>query len=100
MSTITSEHKREYREAHAEATAGIERLNRLFEETGRTYRARLVIATPSPEPDDFDEDEGDQDPAERTERDEPADGGLDRPAYRIGDERREDEDEMARRGGR
>jgi hypothetical protein len=56
MTIITDEHKREYLDAHAQATTAIDRLNKLFADTDRKYRAQLVIKQPEPELDEIDDD--------------------------------------------
>lgn len=66
MSAITTEQRREYREAREQAISGVARLNSLFTATGRVYRTRLEFyrsplapladqaATLEPDADDID----------------------------------------------
>ena len=79
MSTITPEHKREFREAREQAIAAVERLNVLFAATRRAYRCELRLETIQPpvmDDDDADQDDGDGRSAiggERAEREDEGD---------------------------
>ena len=57
MTNITVEHKREYREARQAAIDAVARLNALFAETGRSYRAVFEMVPFWPDDDAPDDDE-------------------------------------------
>jgi hypothetical protein len=99
--TITAAQKQEWREARAQAAAGVGRLNVLYAATARPYRVRLTTYWPFVIPDPV------GDPLDTTDPDDPNDLGNDaaadqdgaapvdgyRPTYRPAGERAESEDE-------
>lgn len=65
MSTITGARKQRYRELRAQADDAIAKLNTLFEETARPYRARLDFFEPPAAIDDDDAPDDDDLPLDR-----------------------------------
>jgi hypothetical protein len=83
MIKITAEQKCEYREALAQAQAGVDRLNELFADTARPLLASLRIHNlRSSDQDDYEDDVADQDDSLE----------LDRCVDRIGSEHAESEE--------
>ena len=84
MIKITAEQKHEYRQALAQAQAGVDRLNELFADTARPLSASLTINNLiSPDHDDYEDDVANHEDSLE----------VDRCADRIGSEQGESEDE-------